>query len=128
MGDLLQLTRELIEMRKHPLKNDGVKRYPAAAVQFAEAVRLCDDAPTLREVIRLDTGHVLPTASKQQVYQKLLADPAQRTADLLERYAMHLEMFGYIDNNGQRVPDAGPRIEPLLTEAATRPDCPTRDC
>lgn len=117
MTDLLQLAADIIEMRKYPLKNDGAARYPAASIAFAEAVRDCDDRDTLREIIRVDSGHVLPTVSKQQVYEKLLADPAERTSEMLQAFAMHLVMFGMTDADGVRLPDADAHIDALLAEA-----------
>lgn len=104
-------------MRKHPLKANAAARYPAAAQAFTEAVAACDDPETLREVLRLDTGHVLPTVAKQGVYEKLLAVPAARTPALLQAFAMHLEMFGYVNALGVRQDDTVARIEALLAEA-----------
>jgi hypothetical protein len=115
--DLIRLTQDLIAMRKYPLKHDGVARYPAASQAFTAAVAACDDPAILRDILRLDTGHVLPTVAKQQVYEKLLINDANRTPALLQAFAMHLEMFGYVDENGMRQEDTVERIEALLAEA-----------
>ena len=116
MTDLLTLTQSIIEMRKHPLQNNARERYPAAAQQFAEQVDTCDDPATLREIIRTDTGHVLPPPIKQQVYEKLLADDANRTPSLLQAYAMHLTMFGYTDADGSLVHDTDNMVNALYDE------------
>jgi hypothetical protein len=117
MTNLIELTRDLIDMRKHPLKNNAPARYPGASQAFTAAVAACDDPATLREILRLDTGHVLPTVAKQSVYEKLLADDDARNPALLQAFAMHLEMFGYVDANGMRQDDTVARIEALLAEA-----------
>ena len=117
MTDLILITQDLIDMRKHPLKAQANTRYIGAAQEFTAAVAACENVETLREVLRLDTGHVLPTVAKQQVYEKLLADEAARTPALLQAFAMHLEMFGYVDTNGLRQDDTDERIEALLAEA-----------
>jgi hypothetical protein len=120
MTDLIRLTTDIIEMRKYPLKNKGALRYPQASIAFAEAVRACEDHAILREIIRIDTGHVLPTVSKQQVYQKLLSHPQERTSEMLQAFAMHLVMFGITDENGVRLPDADAHIDALLAEAEAK--------
>jgi len=122
MHDLIRLTKVLIDMRKHPLKANAAAHYPATAQAFTEAVTTCDDPAILREVLQLDTGHVLPTVAKQQVYEKLLADDANRTSALLQAFAMHLEMFGYVDANGIRLEDTEARIVALLAEADANHD------
>ena len=120
MTDLIQLAQSIIEMRKNPLRNNARQRYPAAAQQFAQAITDCDDADTLRQIIRTDTGHVLPPPIKQQVYEKLLADDTNRTPSLLQAYAMHLTMFGYTDADGNLIHDTDDMINALYDEIETR--------
>lgn len=120
MTDLLTLAQSIIEMRKHPLRSNARERYPAAAQQFAQAVADCDDPATLRAIIRADTGHVLPPPIKQQIYEKLLADDANRTPSLLQTYAMHLTMFGYTDADSNLIHDTDDMINALYKEIETQ--------
>lgn len=120
MGELVELAREIILMRKYPLKNQGAQRYPAAAQRFATLVDACADRVVLREIVRLDTGHVLPTATKQRVYEKLLADETQRTPDLLNAFALHLIMFGYMGADGVLVHDTDDLVHDLQAEASAK--------
>ncbi|MEM6284026.1 MAG: hypothetical protein AAF787_17675 [Chloroflexota bacterium] len=115
--DLITLAGDIIAMRKNPLKNNARTRYPAAAQQFAHAIAHCEDTATLRELIRLDSGHVLPPPTKQQIYEKLLADDANRTPDILRAYGMHLVMFGYTDADGKLVHDTDDITNALYAEA-----------
>ncbi|MEL6148540.1 MAG: hypothetical protein AAFV33_12985 [Chloroflexota bacterium] len=115
--DLITLAQDMIAMRKNPLKNNAARRYPVAAQQFAQAVANCDDADTLRELIRLDSGHVLPPPTKQQIYEKLLAADANRTPDVLRAYGMHLVMFGYTDADGKLVHNTDELTNTLYAEA-----------
>lgn len=114
---LQQLAQDIITMRKHPLKNNGARRYPAAAQQFDAAVRDCDDLDTLAAIIHLDSGHVLPPATIQRAYERLLADDAHRTAPRLRAYAFHLIMFGYTDADGMLVHDTDAQVDALHAEA-----------
>lgn len=115
--DLLQLAKDIIDMRKHPLKNNGARRYPIAAQQFDAAINVCEDMTVLREIIAVDTGHVLPSATKQHIFEKVLANDVQRTPDMLRAYGMHLVMFGYIDEAGMMVHDTDDMTDALFAEA-----------
>jgi hypothetical protein len=117
MADIVQLAHDIILMRKYPLRDNGARRYPVAAQQFSQAVAACDDLSALRDIIAADTGHLLPTPTKQQVYEKLLAHPEERTASMLRAYAMHLEMFGYSLPDGTLQADTDAMVDKLLAEA-----------
>jgi hypothetical protein len=114
---LLDLAREVIDMRKRPLQTRAHQRYPAAAQQLTAAVTACDSSVTLRALIRLDTGHVLPPPVMQVAYETLLSDEAQRTPDVLRAYALHLTMFGYTDSAGNLVHDTDALTQALFDEA-----------
>ncbi|MEO0563440.1 MAG: hypothetical protein AAF125_15125 [Chloroflexota bacterium] len=120
--DLITLANQIIDMRKHPLKHNGGRDYPTAAAAFTAGVEACEDADVLREIIQIDTGHVLPTVAKQRTYEKLLEVEGQRSAALLDAFAMHLLMFGYVDAMGMRQPDTDARIDALLAEADAKRD------
>lgn len=117
MTELVALAQDIIQMRKFPLKNNGMQRYPAAQQAFAAGVAACDDPAILRGIIAVDTGHVLPSPIKQRVYEKLLAMPAERDAALLRAFAMHLVMFGYTDADGNLNSDVDAQINALYQEA-----------
>ncbi len=114
---LLDLARDVIDMRKRPLQTKAHQRYPAAAQQLSAAVTACDDPDTLRALIRLDTGHVLPPPVMQVAYETLLADAVQRTPDVLRAYALHLTMFGYTDADGSLIHDTDALTQSLFDEA-----------
>lgn len=119
-NQLVQLAEDIIDMRKHPLRSNARERYPTAMQKFADEVNACNDTATLREIIRVDSGHVLPPPIKQIAYEKLLAQTEQRTPGLLRAFAMHLVMFGYTDENGVRIHDTDDRVNELYDEAEAK--------
>ncbi|MCA9882250.1 MAG: hypothetical protein KC708_04750, partial [Anaerolineae bacterium] len=56
---LLNITRELIALRKKPSTQVRFKQYPALMQQFSDLVDQCDDVATLRQIIELDSGYHL---------------------------------------------------------------------
>lgn len=117
MNELVDLAQALIAMRKYPLKDNGARRYPAAAQQFAALATHCTDADALQAVIDVDTGHVLPPPTKQVIFEKLLDRPAYRTSANLRAFALHLVMFGYTEADGTLNSDVDERVNALFAEA-----------
>lgn len=115
--EVQQLAQDLIALRKDPMRHRAHERYAHLADQFAQAIGACADATVLIEVLRLDSGHVLPTLTKQAIYEKLLANPSTRTASLLRAFGMHLVMFGYTETDGTALYEVTQWVDELFDEA-----------
>ncbi|MCA9915584.1 MAG: hypothetical protein KC496_19655 [Anaerolineae bacterium] len=113
--DLSDLTRELVSLRKKPSTQERFKSYPAMLQRFNELLETCDDAATLKEVLRLDEGYYLLAGYRQRVIEKLLT--LERTPAILRAYALQLEIFGDVDEYGEANTDIEERIEALFAEA-----------
>jgi len=113
--NLPDLTRELISLRKKPTTQERFKSYPAMLQKFNELLLVCDDAATLKEVLKLDSGYFLLAGYRQGVIEKLLK--IERTAAMLRTYAMQLELFGDVDEYGEADLDIDDKVEALYAEA-----------
>ncbi len=112
---LLELTQELILLRKKPTTEERFKSYPRLLQQFKEALEACDDPTVLREVIRLDSGYYLLAGYRQRVLEKWLAH--ERTPEVLRLYARQLLMFGDVDDVGEANTDVDALVDALEAEA-----------
>lgn len=115
--DARQLAQDLIALRKDPMRHRAHERYTQLAEQFSQAIEACTDSVTLLEVLKLDSGHVLPTPTKQMIYEKLLAEPSTRTVPILRAFGMHLVMFGYTATDGTATYDVTGWVDELFNEA-----------
>jgi len=113
--NLPDLTRDLISLRKKPTTQERFKAYPAMLQKFDELLTACEDAATLREVLRLDSGYFLLAGYRQRVIEKLLA--IERTPQLVRTYAMQLELFGDVDEYGEANLEIDAQVEALYAEA-----------
>ncbi|MEL6527514.1 MAG: hypothetical protein AAFQ07_17570, partial [Chloroflexota bacterium] len=57
--NLIDLTKDLINLRKKPTTEARFKAYPAMLQKFNELLVECTDEAVLREVLRLDSGYFL---------------------------------------------------------------------
>jgi hypothetical protein len=112
---LIELTKELILLRKRPTTEERFKSYPRLLQAFKEALDACDDPSVLREVIRLDAGYYLLAGYRQRVLEKWLA--YERTPEVLRLYARQLLMFGDVDEFGQAQTDVDSLVDALQAEA-----------
>jgi hypothetical protein len=112
---LIELTKELILLRKKPTTEERFKSYPRLLQAFKEALDACDDPAVLREVIRLDAGYYLLAGYRQRVLEKWLA--RERTPEVLRLYARQLLMFGDVDEFGQARTDVDSLVDALEAEA-----------
>ena len=112
---LLDITRELITLRKKPSTQERFKQYPALMQQFADLVEQCDDVDTLRQIIELDSGYHLLAWYRQKTIEKWLS--LERTPDVLRLYAMQLNLFGDVDAFGEADTDIDDRVLALEAEA-----------
>ncbi|MFZ4826385.1 MAG: hypothetical protein ACOYLB_03435 [Phototrophicaceae bacterium] len=115
--DVQQLARDLIALRKDPMRHRAHERYAQLAEQFSQAIEACTDSAVLLEILKLDSGHVLPTPTKQAIYEKLLAEPSTRTAPILRAFGMHLVMFGYTATDGTATHEVTQWVDDLFDEA-----------
>ena len=92
---LIEITQELISLRKKPTSQERWKTYPALLQAFQEQLADCDEAAILKEILRLDSGYFLLAGYRQQVIEKLLT--IERSAGILRAYALQLELFGDVD-------------------------------
>ncbi|MDQ7027824.1 MAG: hypothetical protein Q9P44_19960 [Anaerolineae bacterium] len=113
--NLPDLTRELVNLRKKPTTQERFKSYPAMLQRFNDLLDDCEDADTLKEVLRLDTGYYLLAGYRQRVLEKLLS--IERSAETVNLYAMQLELFGDINEYGEANTDIDERVEALYAEA-----------
>lgn len=114
---LLDITRELIALRKKPSTQARFKQYPALLQRFAEGVDQCKDVALLRQIITLDDGYYLLAGYRQSVLEKWLA--LERTPEALRLYAMQLTLFGDVDEMGEADTDTDARAADLMAEADT---------
>jgi len=115
MSELIDLTNDLIAIRKKPTTQDKFKQYPQMLLRFRELVNDCDDADLLKQVVQLDSGYYLLAGDRQQVIEKLLE--IERTADILRTYAMQLELFGDVDDFGEANLEVDAQVQALYDEA-----------
>lgn len=115
MSDLIDLTRDLIAIRKKPTTQDRFKQYPQMLSRFRDMIQSSNDVELLKQVIRLDSGYFLLAGDRQLVLEQLLT--LDRTSDALRAYAMQLELFGDVDEFGQADLDIDARIQALYDEA-----------
>lgn len=112
---LLEITEELISLRKKPTTQERFKSYPAMLQKFNELLTQCEDADTLKQVLKLDTGYYLLAGYRQNVLEKLLV--IDRSPAMIRSYAMQLELFGNVDDYGEADLDIDTRVEALYAEA-----------
>ena len=112
---LLEMTEELISLRKKPTTQERFKSYPAMLQKFIELLTQCEDADILKQVLKLDTGYYLLAGYRQQVIEKLLK--IERSPTMLRTFAMQLELFGDVDEYGEANLDIDARVEALYAEA-----------
>jgi hypothetical protein len=112
---LLDITRELIALRKKPSTQERYKSYPSLLQQFSEQLASCEDVAILRQVIALDSGYYLLAGYRQQVLEKWLS--YSRTAEVLRLYALQLMLFGEVDDVGNANTDVDERVAQLESEA-----------
>jgi hypothetical protein len=112
---LIDITRELIALRKKPSTQERYKSYPSLLQQFAEQLAICDDVAVLRQVIELDSGYYLLAGYRQKVLEKWLS--YSRTPDVLRLYALQLMLFGEVDDFGSANTDVDERVAQLEAEA-----------
>jgi hypothetical protein len=112
---LPELTSALISIRKKPTTEARFKSYPAMLQRFNELLESCEDANTLKQVIKMDRGYYLLAGYRQKVIEKLLQ--LERTPQLLRVYAMQLRLFGDVDELGEANTAIDERVEELEAEA-----------
>lgn len=113
--NLIDLTQELISLRKKPTTAERFKSYPAMLQKFDELLTVCEDIAILKQVLKLDSGYFLLAGYRQRVIETLLRlDPS---AHMLRTYAMQLELFGDVDEFGHANLDIDDRVEELYAEA-----------
>jgi hypothetical protein len=117
MNDLIDLTNNLIAIRKKPTTQDRFKQYPQMLARFRDLVHRCEDIELLKQVIKLDSGYYLLAGDRQMVLEKLL--DMERTPALLRTYAMQLELFGDVDDFGEANLEVDARVQALYDEADT---------
>jgi len=117
MSNLIDITQDLIAIRKKPTTQDRYKQYPQMLARFRDYVQTCDDADILKQVIKLDSGYFLLAGDRQMVLEKLLT--IERTPAILRSYAMQLELFGDVDDFGEANLETDARVEDLYDEADT---------
>ena len=118
MKELIDLTKDLIAIRKKPTTQDRYKQYPQMLMRFRELVEACDDVELLKQVIRLDSGYFLLAGDRQMVLEAWLKH--ERTPAALNAYAMQLELFGDVDEFGEANLDIDARVQALYDEANAR--------
>lgn len=112
---LLEITEELISLRKKPTTQERFKSYPAMLQKFNELLDACEDVSTLKEILKLDSGYYLLAGYRQRVIEKLLE--MERSPAMIRTYAMQLELFGDVDEYGEANLDIDERVETLYAEA-----------
>lgn len=115
MNDLIDLTNDLIAIRKKPTTQDRFKQYPQMLARFRDLVHGCDNSDLLKQVIKLDSGYYLLSGDRQMVLEKLL--DIERTSAILRTYAMQLELFGDVDDFGEANLEVDARVQALYDEA-----------
>jgi hypothetical protein len=112
---LLEITQELILLRKKPTTQERWKAYPSLLQAFNERLNECEDTAILKEVLRLDSGYFLLAGYRQRVIEKLLS--MERSPALLRAYAMQLELFGDVDELGEANLEVDAKVQALVDEA-----------
>lgn len=112
---LIEITKELIALRKKPTTQERFKSYPALLQRFNELLEDCDDVDTLETVLKLDDGYFLLANYRQRVLEKLLS--IERSPELLRSYAMQLMLFGDVDEFGEANLNVDARVTALHEEA-----------
>ena len=112
---LIEITQELISLRKKPTSQERWKTYPALLQAFQEQLAECDEAAILKEILRLDSGYFLLAGYRQQVIEKLLT--IERSAGILRAYALQLELFGDVDEYGAANLEIENKVAALHQEA-----------
>lgn len=115
MTHLLDLTKDLIAIRKKPTTQEKFKQYPQMLLNFRDSVNTCEDSGLLKQVIQLDSGYYLLAGDRQLVIEKLLE--MERTPAILRTYAMQLELFGDVDEFGEADLEIDARVQALYDEA-----------
>ncbi len=113
--NLIDLTKELISLRKKPTTEERFKSYPAMLQKFDELLTVCEDITVLKQVLNLDSGYFLLAGYRQRVIETLLR--LEPSAGMLRTYAMQLELFGDVDEYGEANLDVDDRVEELYAEA-----------
>lgn len=113
--NLIDLTKELISLRKKPTTEERFKSYPAMLQKFDELLTVCEDITVLKQVLSLDSGYFLLAGYRQRVIETLLR--LEPSAGMLRTYAMQLELFGDVDEYGEANLDVDDRVEELYAEA-----------
>ncbi|GAB5493023.1 MAG: hypothetical protein Phog2KO_32380 [Phototrophicaceae bacterium] len=113
--NLVDLTKELISLRKKPTTAERFKSYPAMLQKFNDLLTACEDEAILRQVLKLDSGYFLLAGYRQRVIEKLLM--FNRTPAMIRTYAMQLELFGDVDEYGEANLDIDEHVEELYAEA-----------
>lgn len=115
MNRLLQLTQDLITIRKKPTTQSRFKQYPQMLADFREQLSTCTDAALLKQIIQMDKGYYLLAGDRQKVLETLL--DIERKPSILRAYAMQLELFGDVDDFGEANLDVDERVQALYDEA-----------
>lgn len=115
MSELLDLTRDLIAIRKKPTTQERFKQYPQMLARFRELVDSGEDIMVLRQVIELDSGYYLLAGDRQLVLEKWLG--LDRSPTVLRAYALQLELFGDVDAFGEANLDIDAEVDALYREA-----------
>lgn len=113
--NLVDLTKELISLRKKPTTAERFKSYPAMLQKFNDLLTACEDEAILRQVLKLDSGYFLLAGYRQRVIEKLLT--FNRSPAMIRTYAMQLELFGDVDEYGEANLDIDEHVEELYAEA-----------
>lgn len=113
--NLIDLTKELISLRKKPTTAERFKSYPAMLQKFNDLLTVCEDVAILKQVLKLDSGYFLLAGYRQRIIEKLLK--LAPSATMLRTYAMQLELFGDVDEYGVANLDIDERVEDLYAEA-----------
>lgn len=115
MSELIEVTTQLVEMRKKPGTQERFKSYPALLKRFQELIADCEEPALLEQVIALDSGYFLLAGYRQQTLERLLM--LSRTPQNLRAYALQLELFGDVDNFGEADLEIDERVAALYREA-----------
>lgn len=112
---LIEITQELILLRKKPTSQERWKAYPSLLQAFNERLAECEDASILKEVLKLDSGYFLLAGYRQSVLEKLLK--IERSPAILRTYALQLELFGDVDEFGAANLEIDAKVQALHDEA-----------
>jgi hypothetical protein len=113
--NFLEVTRELIALRKKPSTEARFKSYPSLLKQFIDELEQCNDVQVLRQVIELDSGYYLLAGYRQKTLEKWLA--LERTPEVLRLLAMQFMLFGEVDDIGNANTEVDAKVSLLEAEA-----------